>query len=88
MTKSHPLCPSCKSNDVARIFWGYPGESDSLKKKLKQRKIILGGCLVTDNDPKWECNACNHRWGERDDYDNGSDSFDFDQGFNLDEVYD
>ena len=82
-------CPSCNSKDVARIFWGEPADSEMIFKKIKEKKIVLGGCIVTDNDPEWECNSCHHRWGQRYDCDKSSDdSFDYDQGFNLDEVYD
>ncbi len=89
MTESYPLCPSCKSNDVARIFWGYPGDMDGYIKAIKEKKIVGGGCIVTDNDPEWECNVCQRRWGKRFDCDtNSNDSFDYDQGFNLKEVYD
>jgi len=79
-------CPNCNSSSVAEIFWGYPADMDSLKEKLEKKEIVLGGCVVSDNDPKWECNNCNHRWNSENDS-NNTDSFDFDQGFNLDEVY-
>ena len=78
-------CPKCNSSSIARILWGYPADMDSLKEALEKKEIVLGGCVVSDNDPKWECNNCNHRWNENSDK---IDSFDFDQGFNLDEVYD
>jgi len=79
-------CPNCKSEKIALIFWGYPNLDAQLQKAIDNKKIMLGGCMVTDHDPKWECTSCHHRWGERDD--DAIDSFDFDQGFNLDEVYD
>jgi len=83
-------CPKCNSSSVATIFWGYPADMDSLKEALEKKEIVLGGCVVTDDDPKLECNNCNYRWRKttgNDDTDK-IDSFDFDQGFNLDEVYD
>jgi len=79
-------CPKCKSEKIATIFWGFPGDMKELEKEIEEKKIVLGGCIVTDHDPKWECTACNHRWGERND--DAIDSFDYDQGYNLDEVYD
>jgi hypothetical protein len=24
--------------------------------------IVLGGCCVTENDPEWHCNDCDHSW--------------------------
>ena len=38
-----------------------------IQDELDKGEITLGGCLIGDNDPKWECNVCNHMWGERDD---------------------
>ena len=60
-------CPKCNRKNIALIFWGYPGDFDSIEEQVERKEIVLGGCIVTDNDPKWECNDCLHRWGERDD---------------------
>lgn len=62
-------CPNCDKEWIAEIFWGYPGDMESLKGQLDKKEIVLGGCLVTGFDPKWECNNCHHRWGEREDLD-------------------
>ena len=58
-------CPSCKKTWIAEILWGYP-DMELVEEQLERRDIVLGGCYVTDHDPKWECNECHHRWGERD----------------------
>jgi hypothetical protein len=60
-------CPKCKSESTAEIFWGYPGNLKAMEEQLDKKEIILGGCIVSDNDPKWECNSCHHQWGNRDD---------------------
>ena len=68
MSEQKPSCPNCNSKWVAEIFWGYPGNyNDEMQKQVERKEIILGGCIVTDHDPKWECNNCHHQWGERDD---------------------
>jgi hypothetical protein len=59
-------CPNCDKSSISEIFWGYPADIDSMKESLDKKEIVLGGCLVTDNDPKYECNDCNHQWGQRD----------------------
>ena len=59
-------CPACDKTWVAEILWGYPN-MNLIQEELDKGEITLGGCLITDNDPKWECNECHHRWGERDD---------------------
>ncbi len=60
-------CPECNKTWIAEILWGYPADIKSLEEALEKKEIVLGGCLVTNHDPTWECNDCNHRWGERDD---------------------
>ncbi len=60
-------CPSCNSSSVAEILYGYYPNMDSIKEALEKNEIVLGGCVVTDHDPKWECNSCHHKWGERED---------------------
>lgn len=56
-------CPNCKSTSIAEIFWGFSPDSDFLQDEIKTKKIVLGGYLITNNDPQWECNTCHHRWG-------------------------
>ena len=58
-------CPKCGSDDVATILWGLPIEDPELDKALEEKKIVLGGCVVSKNDPYWECNDCFNRWGKR-----------------------
>lgn len=66
LNESKLTCPECKSKNVAWIFWGYPGDIKTIEEDLDKGKTVLGGCLVSDHDPKWECNDCLTRWGERD----------------------
>jgi len=60
-------CPNCKKESIAEILWGYPADMSVIDEKLERKEIVLGGCIVTDHDPKWECNDCHHQWGERED---------------------
>jgi hypothetical protein len=60
-------CPKCGKSRIAEIIWGYVPDTESIRNELDKNKMVLGGCLVTDHDPKWECNDCYHKWGERDD---------------------
>ena len=69
MIEQKPSCPECNSKNVAFIFWGYPGDIDWYIKAIEDKKIVGGGCIVSDNDPKWECNDCHWWWGKRDDDD-------------------
>ena len=67
MSEKYQSCPECKSKSVALIFWGYPGDSSIMEQQVEKKEIVMGGCIVTDHDPKRECNSCHHRWGERED---------------------
>ena len=57
-------CPECGKSWIAEIHWGYL-DVKVIEEKLEKKEIVLGGCIVTDHDPKWECNNCHHQWGER-----------------------
>ena len=60
-------CPECGSLRVAEILWGYFPDCKSIEEKFDKGEFVLGGCLVSDHDPRWECNECSHHWGERED---------------------
>jgi hypothetical protein len=32
--------------------------SEELRKEIDERKVKLGGCCVTENDPAYYCNDC------------------------------
>jgi hypothetical protein len=49
-------CPKCDSSKVVKIVYGEPSYEDSLE--AKAGKIILGGCVITGNDPRWGCIDC------------------------------
>jgi transposase-like protein len=62
-----PKCPNCKSTNVGVIFWGYPlvKNKEQFEKDLASGKIHLGGCCISDDDPKWHCNSCKNEFGSR-----------------------
>ncbi len=59
-------CPNCLSTNYAEILWGLPADMREIEEELDKKEIVLGGCIVTGHDPKWECNGCRTRWGQRD----------------------
>ncbi len=77
-------CPKCDSIDTCQISYGYPGDEEEYLKLVAEKKIYPGGCVIEDDSPVWYCNHCENKWGR---YSDEIDSFDYDQGFNLDEVY-
>ena len=58
------ICPICNSKNIAEILWGLPADMEELEEALEKKEIVLGGCCVSNNDSKWECTDCGHRWGK------------------------
>ncbi len=54
-------CPACGSARIARILYGLPAFSKNLQDALSKRTVTLGGCIVTGDDPEWECLGCGQR---------------------------
>ena len=61
-----PVCPNCGSRNVAWIQWGRPVWSENFSEKLTRNEITLGGCMVSKNSERWECNECGNRFGYTD----------------------
>jgi hypothetical protein len=61
------VCPNCGSSRVARIMYGYPPPSRELEKEMDEERLVLGGCIVTGEDPTHYCNSCGHHWIEKTD---------------------
>ena len=78
-------CPKCNGTNTCQISYGYPGDEEEYLKLVAEKKLYPGGCIIEDDSPVWYCNNCENKWGK---YSDDTDSFDYDQGFNLDEVYD
>jgi len=51
-------CPVCGSKRIASVLYGYPVFSEELEKKLEAGSVTLGGCIITGDDPVWECVDC------------------------------
>lgn len=70
VTVSEPpkICNICNKGRVVPIIYGLP--SNELERKYmttpsSELEFILGGCEVTDNDPKWECLECEVKYFQR-----------------------
>lgn len=57
------ICPRCGSANTSEILWGLPEFSDELEKALAEKKIVLGGCCMTVNDPVRHCHTCRKKYG-------------------------
>lgn len=54
-------CPSCGHSPIAEILYGYPGFPLYDNEELDSGRITLGGCIVTGDDPEWECTQCGQK---------------------------
>ena len=57
-TRKPKKCPSCGSTRIADIMYGLPAFSTELENNLNSGKIVLGGCCVSGDDPRWQCADC------------------------------
>ena len=55
-------CPECGSAKVAEIVYGYP--SSDWEKDVDSGKVVLGGCCIPPDPHSWQCQSCDHEWGE------------------------
>jgi hypothetical protein len=51
-------CPRCGSREIARIRCGMPAFSQRLEADLAAQRVVLGGCVVWDDQPDRSCRAC------------------------------
>ena len=49
-------CPVCGSKRVVEILYGYP--TYSAYEKEQAGAVVLGGCVITEDDPSWQCLDC------------------------------
>ena len=49
-------CPRCESTDATRIVYGLPDQE--LFAASERGEVALGGCIVGDESPDYECRGC------------------------------
>ncbi len=54
-------CPTCGYAPIAEILYGYNKMNDDLRKELDEGSVVLGGCVITDDDPFWSCVDCGQK---------------------------
>jgi ribosomal protein L37AE/L43A len=59
--RPHPECPSCGSDRVLPIVYGFP--SPELLDMAMQSFVNLGECTVDGSESMWSCDSCHHKWG-------------------------
>lgn len=56
-------CPKCGNRNVAEYLWGMPAFTKKLEEELEVGHFVLGGCMITESDPKYHCNNCKKDFG-------------------------
>jgi hypothetical protein len=54
------VCPFCGYGPPIEIVYGMP--TYKAEQAAKRGEIMLGGCCVTDSDPKWCCPSCRRKF--------------------------
>jgi hypothetical protein len=55
------VCPTCGSEQRIPIMYGKPGPGTIAQ--AERGEIVLGGCSIFDDSPRWQCRQCGTRWG-------------------------
>ena len=61
MSDKPDACPSCGASEVLRIVYGLPDQE--LAEEARLGKVALGGCVITGEDPEWQCAKCGREFG-------------------------
>jgi predicted RNA-binding Zn-ribbon protein involved in translation (DUF1610 family) len=59
-----PPCPRCGSAEVVQIQYGLPRFTPELKEAVRRGEVVLGGCVISADSPKWACRNCGQRFGK------------------------
>ncbi len=56
-------CPKCGSKRIAPISYGLPVLNEEMERRLNNEELFLGGCCISDADPKYHCFECGKNVG-------------------------
>ena len=60
----HRKCPECGSAKVAEIVYGYPGSDWDWENDVDLGKVVLDWCCIPPEPHRWQCQSCDHEWGD------------------------
>jgi hypothetical protein len=58
MERKPENCPNCGSTSIADIRYGLPAFGPELDYARAEGHVVLGGCIVSEGQPRWYCHAC------------------------------
>lgn len=53
-----PVCRACGSSRVAAYLYGEPRADPGLMARLRSGQVVLGGCIIDEDQPDYRCNEC------------------------------
>ena len=56
VTRKPRKCHRCGRQAVVKILYGEPNEEAEVLSK--EGKLVLGGCIVIEQNPDWACTHC------------------------------
>lgn len=64
------VCEECGSEEITEISYGLPAWltvdkpiDPRIEKLIKERRIVLGGCVKGEESPRYYCRACGNKFG-------------------------
>ena len=55
------LCPKCETPNPLEILYGLP--SQEMQRAETEGSIALGGCIIGNDSPAYQCRDCGERFG-------------------------
>jgi hypothetical protein len=52
------MCPACGSSYIAGYLYGFPPPDPQLETRIRDGQVVLGGCVIYDDQPDFRCNGC------------------------------
>lgn len=62
MAEPMPACPTCQSSAVVPVVYGLP--SGAGREMAESGEVLLGGCGIGPESPRWHCRACGAYFGD------------------------
>lgn len=60
MTSQRDKCPQCLSPEIVPIIYGEP--TSEAMDAAARKELVLGGCILSDDNPDTACLACGYSW--------------------------